>query len=215
MGLRAADIANTVRIKDSKKENDTIRLWEGYRDMAMLWRTLALIQIPATFLCALMTVIFFYSQKIVLNVPAKPAPGVYSVQEINDAEFMEMATNFVNLIATYTPAVARRQFIKAREFIVEPMLSKFDEDMMGAELKAIETTKRTQLYFLDPARFSVVRENGEIKITMVGDRQKILAGKELPAVFTKYTVILGTIPRNDLNPYGIVIKNVNVENVDA
>ncbi len=215
MGLKAIDIANTTKIKDSKKENDTIRLWEGYRDMAMMWRTLALIQVPATLIATLMALVFYYSQNIILNVPAKPLPGVYSTQEIHNSEFMNTATNFINLIATYQPAIARRQFIKAREYIVEPMLSKFDEDMMGAEIKAIETTKRTQLYFVDPSKYSIERTNGEVNVTMIGDRQKILAGKELPSVMTKYTITLATIPRNDINPYGIVIKNVAVENVEG
>lgn len=215
MALKAADLANGVKFKDSKKDTDTIRLWEGYRDMAMLWRTLALIQIPTTFICCVMVLIFFYSQDITLNVPAKPLPGVYSPQEINDAEFIDTASSFINLIATYQPAIARRQFSKARELITEPMLTKFDEDMMGAELKAIENTKRTQLYFIDPAKISVARGNGEVVVTLVGDRQKILAGKELQAVVTKYDITLTTLPRNDINPFGIVIKNVAVENIEG
>lgn len=215
MGLKAAEIAKTTRIVDNKKESDTIRLWEGYRDQAMLWRTLALLQIPATLISCLMALIFFYNQRITLSVPSKPLPGVYSVDEINDAEFMDMATNFINLIATYQPAVARRQFLKARELIAEPMLTKFDQEMMGAELKAIETTKRTQMYFADPSKYEIKRQGKDIIITMVGDRQKILAGKELPVILTKYTITLTTIPRNTVNPYGMVIKNVNVENVQA
>lgn len=212
--LKAAELTGATKIVDNKRETDTIRLWEGYRDQALLWRSLALLQIPATFISCIMALIFFYNQKITLNVPAKPLPGVYSPEEINDAEFMEASTSFINLIATYQPAVARRQFMKARELIAEPMLSKFDDDMMGAELRAIEMTRRTQLYFVDPTKYKIERNGKDILVTIVGERQKLVAGKELPAVTTKYVVTLGTIPRNAINPYGIVIKNVNVENVE-
>ena len=215
MSIKAAEFTKATRIVDNKKESDTIRLWESYRDQALLWRTLALIQVPATLVACLMALIFFYNQRITLNVPAKPLPGVYSVDEINDSEFMNAATNFINLIATYQPAVARRQFLKARELIAEPMLTKFDEEMLGAELRAIETTKRTQLYFVDPSKYSIARQGKDIVVTMIGDRQKILAGRELPATLSKYTITLTTIPRNLVNPYGIIIKSVHLENVKS
>jgi hypothetical protein len=211
---KAENLIKDTKLKDNRRESDTLRLWEGYQDQALLWRSLALLQIPTSLACVVLSMILFYNRQTIINVPAKPAPGVYSVEEINDVEFQEVAINFVNLIASYQPATARRQYSKARELLAEPILTQFDKDMMGNELKAIENTKRTQLYFMDPSRSQLFRDPGGIKIEMIGDRIKYIAGKELPAVITKYTVFLSTVPRNDLNPYGIVVTNVLTENLE-
>lgn len=218
MGSKAAaktsELVQQTKVLDAKRESDTIRLWEGYRDQALLWRALALLQIPATLISALLAMIFFYNQKIILNVPSKPLPGKYSADEIMDVEFKDAATSFINLIATYQPAVARRQFLKAREMITEPLLSNFDNEMIGGELKMIENTKRTQLYFVDPSKMELIRDGNRVHVSMVGDRLKIVAGKELPTLITKYTLTMSTVPRNEINPYGIVIENVLNENVE-
>ena len=211
---KADSLIRETKVNDHKKETETIRLWESYRDHAMLWRSLALLQIPGTLACLVLCTILFVYRTTIINVPAKPLPGKYSVDEINDTEFQEVATSFINLIASYQPAVARRQFTKAREMLGEPLLTQFDKDMMGAELKAIEGTKRTQLYFVDPARNEFIRNEMGVQVTMVGYRIKYIAGKELPAVITKYTITLATVPRNDLNPYGIIVTNIANENLE-
>lgn len=211
---KAEALLKETKLQDHRKESDTLRLWESYRDHAMMWRSLALLQIPTTLACIVLATIIFYNRQTIINVPAKPAPGKYSTDEINDVEFQEAATSFINLIASYQPANARRQFSKAREVLGEPLLTQFDKEMMGSELKNIENTKRTQLYFVDPSRTELKREQGLIFINMVGDRIKYIAGKELPAVITKYTVTMATVPRTDLNPYGIVVVNVNNENIE-
>src|SRR5690606_19183921 len=113
-----------------RNETDTIRLWENYRDQALLWRAIALLQIPSTLILTIFAFYLWGSTEITLNVPAKPLPGLYSAFEIPDAEFFNVATSYVNLVATYQPAVARRQFVKAREMLKEPMLEIFDREMM-------------------------------------------------------------------------------------
>lgn len=209
----AKEIINDSRVIDSRGENDTLRLWENYRDQALLWRALALLQIPATLILVIFAFYLWGSQEITLNVPRNPLPGLYAAQEIPDTEFIDVATNFINLIATYQPAVARRQFQKAREILKEPMLEIFDREMIGTELKAIENTNRTQLFFVDPTKTSIERRDNHVFVTTIGDRLKIVAGKQLPVVLTKFQVSMTTIPRNDLNPYGIVVDNVTFENV--
>jgi hypothetical protein len=198
---------------ESKGETDTIRLWENYRDQALLWRAMALLQIPTSLLLVVFSVILWTTRSVTLNVPAKPWRGVYLAKEIPDIEFVEVATNFINLIATYQPAVARRQFEHARQYLRDPILERFDLEMMNVELKAIENTNRTQIYFPDPNKTKLERPNDKLAIvSFSGDRLKLVAGKELPAVNTTFTVSMTTIPRQELNPYGIVIVNVTYEN---
>lgn len=207
-------ITDGTLIKDSRGETDTVKLWENYREQAAMWRAIALFQMPTTFLLVIFSLVLWTGRSTTLNVPAKPLPGRYLAKEIPDTEFIEYATTFVNLIATYQPAVGRRQFEQARSMLKEPMLSRFDQEMMQIELKAIETTSRTQIFFIDPIKTKVTRLNEkEITVEFEGERQKIVAGKELPTTQARYAITLTTVPRQTVNPYGIVITNAIYEQV--
>lgn len=209
----AKKVLKEASVIDARGQTDTIRLWENYRDQALLWRAIALLQIPATTVALIFSLFIWYNRTTVLHVPAKPLPGIYAAQEIPDTEFINVATEYVNLVGTYQPAVAKRQYQKARELLKEPMLTNFDRDMMDIELKAIETTNRTQIFFVDPTKTEIIREGADVHIRLTGERLKMVAGKELPLINTKYTISLTTIPRNTTNPYGIVVTNATSENI--
>lgn len=199
------------RFRESRRDNDTVRLWENYREQALLWRALALMQIPATIIALVFATVIWFSRTTILNVPAKPLPGYYSADEIPDAEFIGTSTEFINLIATYQPLTARKQFKEASKYLFEPMLAQFEADMLGREITAIENTRRTQMFFMDPTKTEIIRDqDGNVVVTLAGLRQKLVAGEILPDVMTQFRVSMNTIPRNTLNPYGIVIKNVEV-----
>ena len=209
---KAKQLAADTIMKETRGETDTVKLWENFREQAAMWRAIALFQMPTTFLLVMFSLILWTGRSTTLNVPAKPLPGSYLAKEIPDTEFIEYATTFVNLIATYQPAVGRRQFEQARTMLKEPMLSRFEQEMMQIELKAIETTSRTQLFFVDPVKTKVTRiSEKEVAVDFEGERQKIIAGKELPTTQVKYSVTLTTIPRQSINPYGIVITNAIYE----
>ena len=211
---RIKDVAAGTAIKDGRGESDTVRLWENYREQAAIWRAIALFQMPTSFLLVLFSLMLWLGRTTTLNVPAKPLPGLYLVKEIPDTEFVEFATTFINLIATYQPAVARRQYEQARSMVREPMLSQFEQEMMQIELKAIETTNRTQVFFIDPTKTKITRLNEkEITVELQGERQKIVAGKELPTTQVSYAITLTTLPRQTVNPYGIVITNALFETI--
>lgn len=209
----AAKVKTDLSFVDSKNEADTIRLWENYREQALMWRALSLLQIPATLIAIVFAFWVWSTRSVTLNVPARPLPGVYQAEEIPNEQFIEAATSLINLIATYQPAVARRQFDRARSMLKEPLLSRFDSEMVGLELRAIEGSFRTQIFFVDPSRTKVERRRGEVVVTLIGERLKMIAGREMPTVKTKFEVTLSTLPRNDINPYGIVVTNIHVENI--
>lgn len=206
------EVVNKADVIDARSTSDTIRLWENYREQATLWRAIALLQIPATLIAVIFALTMWLTRSITLNVPAKPLPGIYTAEEIPDSEFIDVSTDFVNLIATYQPFVARRNFMESRKMLVEPMLSKFDIDMLGSELKAIENTARTQVFIVDPSKTQLKRDGRYVTVTFVGDRQKIIAGRELPIVDTSFEITMTTIPHNTFNKYGIVIVNSKVIN---
>lgn len=211
----AEKVIKQTGVMESRNSSDTIRLWENYRDQATLWRAISLLQIPATALALIFALIMWANRTTVLNVPRSPLPGMYSVKEIPDTEFIDVATDFLNLIASYQHNVARRQFQKASEMIQEPLLTRFRKEIAEDELRTIESTNRTQAFFVDPETISVKREEAlrQITVEMTGDRLKIVAGSELPLVKTRFSVTLTTTPRNKLNPFGIVVVGYSFEDV--
>ncbi len=202
------------KVTDVRGESDTLKLWESYRQQATMWRAIALLQIPATALAIILALVLWMSRSITLKVPGKPLPGVYAAQEIPDTEFVNFATDFVNLLSSYQPNVARRQFERAAMMITEPFLTKFRSDFMTFELKAIETTSRTQFFFADPEAIKVSREDKKVFVTYIGERLKMVAGQELPLAKTKFTVVLSMVPRNSLNPYGIAVSDFIAEDAN-
>ena len=197
-----------TQLNAARESNDTIRLWENYKDQALMWRSISLLQVPATFAARVFSIVMWTTREITLNVPSKPVPGTYAAQDIPDSEFINVANNYINLIATYQPATVRRQFEAARGMLKEPLLSKFNEEMVGSELPAIENSARTQVFFVDPLKTKVTRSGNEVEVTVIGDRWKVIAGAELPTVTSRFRVRMTTIPRNQINPFGIVINSV-------
>ena len=189
---------------------DTIRLWESYREQAFMWRALALLQMPATALAIAAALIMYFFADTIIEVPERPQPGHYSVKQLPDSEFISVATETVNLIASYQPAVARNQFRSARKFLWEPALSVFETDMMGEELRAIEETGRSQLFFINTRQTKVERfpDLDKVVVRLSGTRQKLIGNQPLPATHLVYYVKMTTIPRNTHNEYGIVVIDV-------
>ena len=206
-------VLKDASVFEARKEGDTIRVWENYRDQAILWRSLALIQIPATAIALMFAIFMWSSRQIILNVPSKPLPGIYKAEDIPDTEFIDAATGFTNLVASYQPNLARRQFAKAAEQVKEPLLSRFAIEMMQNELQTIENTQRTQIFFVDPTRTNVTRNGKDVQVSLTGERVKYIAGKEIPSVETTFIVTMTTVPRNVMNPYGIVITDMAFENL--
>lgn len=207
----AESIKNKVadtQLSAARDKSDTIRLWENYKDQALMWRSLALIQIPATLAAIIFSIIMWSTREITLSVPSKPMPGIYAAQDIPDNEFVNVATDYINLIATYQPGTARKQFEAAAAMLKEPLLSKFREEMINSELGAIEGSARTQVFYVDPLKGSVIRQGNQVIVTIIGERIKYIAGQELPPVTSRFRVTMTTIPRNVINPYGIVITSV-------
>jgi hypothetical protein len=213
-GKNVSDLLEASKVKGVQGTSDTLKVWEAYRDEALMWRSIALLQVPTTLIALILCIFLWSTRETKLTIPPKPAPGHYSTREVPDVEFADTATEFINLIATYQPVVARRQFLEARKFLAEPMLTNFNAEMIENELKAIETTSRTQLFFVDPTKTKVLREGNQVTVEFGGDRLKIVAGQELPIIKSKYSVTMSTIPHNRLNPYGISILGASFSDVE-
>lgn len=212
---RVKDLVSATKIGPALSDADTIKLWESFRDQALLWRAIALLQVPVTLVALIVGIVAYTNRQITLNVPARPLPGQHAAQEIPDSEFIDAAQNFVNLIGTYQPLVVRRQFTRAAEMTVTPLLPRFQKEYLEEEIQVVESTARSQMFFVDPAKTKVERNGPQVLVTFLGERVKSISGRQLEPVETKFQVGLITIPRTDLNPYGIAIRDLSVENVKA
>jgi len=198
---------------EARGESDTLKLWENYREQATLWRTIALFQFISFPLLVLFSFYVYSTRTITLHVPPKPLPGHYSANEIPDSEFISQATEFVNLIASFQPKVARKQYDAATEMLMEPALSQFQEEMISLELRAIESTQRTQLFFVDPSKTNVRYGTREATVTLEGEKVKFISGRRLPSSGARYQITMTTVPHHRLNQYGIIVTRVAVEDL--
>lgn len=196
--------------------SDTIRLWESYREQAYLWRALALLQMPATITAIIFAVVMYFTADTIVEVPDMPQPGFYSVKKLPDSQFVDMGNQVINLISTYQPAVAEDQFNTARKYLWEPALSAFDQTMMTLELRAIQETTRTQVFFIDDNLLKIERfpDQDYVVVRVPGTRQKLIGNKPLAPEQIVYYVKMTTIPRNVHNKYGIVVTDIQIRKVD-
>ena len=212
---KAKQIIKDTEFRESKKGTDTVKVWESYREQALLWRGIALLQVVVTIISIVLALIFYSKQEIKINVPEKPLPGYYSPSEIHESEFISVATEVVNLIYSYQHQIAQRQFEEASKYIIEPMLSKFMKEMLDTQLTIIKQSRVTQLFFILPERTKVARiDDQHVQVDLVGERLKTIAGAESPLQVVKTSVVLTTIPRNAYNKYGIVVKSVELTRLE-
>ncbi len=195
---------------------DTIRLWEGYREQAYLWRALCLLQMPATALSIAAALVMYFFADTIIEVPERPLPGYFSVSQLHDSQFIDAATAVINLTATYQPAIARRQFKTARKYLWEPALTEFEDTMMTKEIQAIEETKRSQIFFINQRLIKLERypDLERVVVRIPGIRQKLIGSKPLPPDEMAYYVTMTTIPRNVSNEYGIVVIDIHLRRID-
>jgi hypothetical protein len=205
---KSSNIARKINVGESRQEADTFKLWESYREQATMWRVIALFQMFGSFLLICFAFYLYSTREITLHVPRQPLPGQYAVNQVPEDILVEAATEIVNLIATYQPHTAEKQFRAVLELLDEPALSQFKETMLGMELQAIRGTSRTQLFVVDPSRNTIEFSRHGAHVTLIGERDKFMAGKLLTPVTTAYRITFTTKPRNKINPYGLVATKI-------
>ncbi|RME58980.1 MAG: hypothetical protein D6780_05870 [Candidatus Dadabacteria bacterium] len=202
---KASELLSATAVKEIKKESDTIKLWEGYKEQALFWRAISLMQFPVTIIVSILAMWIWSTRSITLHVPARPLPGTYAINEIPPVVFAETAQDFLNLIATYQPTTAARQFKEAAKYTFEPFTSVFVKDYLHTQLGIIADTDKTQIFFPDPTKTMLRRSRENVEVIFAGSRRTSFAGSPLPTTTTIYRITLKTIPRNTLNKYGIVV----------
>lgn len=209
------DDTNSFEQIEGRSGADTIRLWERFREQAIVWKFIALAQMPATFLALIGFVIVFMTADITIEPPENPQPGMYSVKYLPDSEFLKTATEVINLIATYQPGNAFDQFNKARDYLWEPALSEFEEVMMKREYMTIQNTHRSQVFMVNNDLVRVQRFPArDIVVVRLPGTQQALIGNSKPLETKEmvYYVKMTTIPRSAYNESGLVVIDIRMKN---
>ena len=205
-----------LEIVDGRSRDDSVRVWDRYRDMAFFWRTVALLQVPLCIGLLIAMISMYFSADTIVEVPERPQPGHYSVRKLPDSEFINVATEVSNLVTTFTPATADRQFKAARKYLWEPALTQFEQDKIATELRMIQETSRSQLFFIDIKQIKVERDprRDVVVVTLPGTRQKLIGNRALDPDEMVVLVQLTTIPKNIYNEFGIVVTDIRFRSSD-
>jgi len=207
MGARGAlkrGVRDLERVAD-RVGPDTVKLWDSYREQALLWRAIALLQLPALFFASILALItFFYSDQVV-EAPPKPEPAFLSVNDISDQDFILKAKKLVSLLTSYQPETAERQFEIARKSLWEPALSAFNKEFLQKQIRIIEETKRSQLFYFSEKQIKLTRGEDFVEARIPGERQKLIGKTPMPSDQIAWYIKFTTIPRNELNQLGIVV----------
>lgn len=189
---------------------DTIRVWDHYRQKAAMWRLISLLQVPVSAVAILATMVMFFSAKTIVETPPIPQPGVYNARELSDAEYVNFAIELVNLFATYHPGTAKVQFETATRYLWDPALSEFERSVIGKDLPILLETRRSQLFLADERLVHVNRhpKRDLITVRLPGVQSRMVSGRILPEEDAVYYITMTTVPRSVENKYGIVAIHV-------
>ncbi len=203
-------VKGVIEVEDGRRTEDTLRVWERYRELGHFWRLIALIQIPVVFISLVAMLWLYFTADTIVDVPERPQPGHYSVKLLPDSEFINVANEVVNLSSTYTPATAERQFKTTRKLLWEPALSQFENEKIKGEVPQIVETARSQIFVVDQNQVRVERrpDRDFVIVRLPGERRKIIGSKMLMPEQMIVYVRLTTIPKNKFNEFGIVATDI-------
>lgn len=201
-------------MREGRARFDTIRLWDSYRELAILWRAVTLIQMPIAAVALTLAIFFFVTADVVVEVPHRPDPGRYSVNKLPDSEFISVAVQFLNLVYTYQPYTAKKQFLNgARRYLWEPALTRFQEEHAEQELPAIKELSRSQIFYINSRQMRVMRTGNHVVIYVPGTRHRLVGDTPLPPEDVAWWIKMKTIPHSIGNEFNIAIIDLRLESL--
>lgn len=200
-----------LELPEGRELNDTIRVWDRFKEEAHYWRAFLLIQICTITVSLLVAISLFFEADAVIEVPEVPSPGIYSAKQLPDSEFIGMATRFVNLIATYQPYTASKQFITAERWLWEPAFSEFEKYYVKGFLKSVKEMSQSAIFQINSRQVMLERHGSTVVVKIPGNSQQLLGSRPLPPEYVVYWLRMTTIPENINNQFGLVIIDLKIE----
>ncbi|MCC6934036.1 MAG: hypothetical protein IT292_12430 [Deltaproteobacteria bacterium] len=198
-----------------------------YREQSYMWRALALIQFPTTAIAIIIAIVMYVSADVIVDVKPRPAPGYFLVEEIPEQEFIKYSIEFVNLISSFQPSVAERQFRHALNFLQGEFYGQFNiKYLQGlpseqSRLSEIMQLQRAQMFYINRDLVVAQIENDpedprqdRVIVRVPGELYTFLNGvyQQNRIDYGVYYVTLQTIPNTAFNQNGITIINLRLEN---
>ena len=187
------------------KAEELLRMVDRYKVQGHFWRFLSLLQFPIILALTFYFVSRYLSADTLVKVPEPPVPGETAQDKIPDKEYLNTATNVINLIGTYQPTTARDQFESARDFFLDSAVKSFDETQLDSELITAEESDISQQ--LDVYSSKISRESkGAAQVCLSGVRQKIVERTPLPQQSVTYCFSFVLDEPFEGSPFGIAVN---------
>ena len=187
------------------KEEELLRMVDRYKVQGHFWRFLSLLQFPIILFLTLYFITRYLGADTLVKVSEPPIPGEVPQDKIPDKEYINTATNIINLIGSYQPTTARDQFETASDFFLDSALASFEETQMNSELITAEESDISQR--LDVYSSRIVREaKGNAQVCLSGVRQKIVDRSPLPQQDVTYCFSFIVDEPFEGSPFGLAVN---------
>ncbi len=203
----------------SQEEQEFSQKIKQARSSNLLWHLLTMGQMAATFVLLLFVIyhegiIFFHNgtQKISIDVPQKPLPGFYDINELPDDDLLSFGEEFINLVATYQRHNAEKQFIYAFDMTSGDFKKDFKNQYIAKNIKEIKKSKRAQIFYPDSEPV-LTRASDYAIVSLDGEIEKYADGRPFNT-FANYQVKLEIVPHSTMNDYGISVVDLKI-NTDS
>lgn len=190
-----------------------IETGEKNRRAALRWRVLSVLQFPITLICLFYMLVWYAGGETIMKIPARPDPTILETEDLPDPEFVNVAVQFLNLVATYQPFTAREQFETARKLLADPASTEFEKTYIDQELPTIEESGRSGLFTFDINDIETERDEktSKVSVRVPGLRQQFVGKNELPRQEMVYYFDLSVMKDAPVENYGILIVDIAVK----
>lgn len=200
-------------MEEFQKEKDLNKVTAAYKMQSYFWRWVSLFQIPFLFFLLLFFLNLYISRDTIINVPDRPFEGYKEVSQLSDSEFINFAQDFFNLVGTFQPTIAEKQFETASTFLVGQKREEFKRDFLQTKLVEVRETSRTEELILEKENIALTRGpsgSNYVDIVASGYRRILIKQEELRPENAQIFIRIETSKDIENNQYGLYISDYKI-----
>ncbi len=173
------------------------------------------LSIISVFLCMVCIVLvlslirYALTPKPIYYIPGALNAGYSTPNEIPKGSVIGFASSWILSLLNFTPATIDNVHEHAKKFMDPKFLSKTRYILDKEKDEAIKSSISSVFTFMEDP---VVTENDlGLIVNLRGEHTLYMAQSTIKLTEAKYTVFLRKVPPTDLNPYGLLVTNVEQE----
>ncbi len=173
------------------------------------------LSIISAFLCMVCIVLvlslvrYALTPKPIYYIPGASNAGYSNPNEIPKGSVIGFASSWILSLLNFTPATIDSVHERAKKFMDPKFLSRVRYIL---DKEKDEATKSSISSVFTLMEDPVVTENDlGLIVTLKGEHALYMAQSNIKLTETKYTVFLRKVPPTDINPYGLIVTNVEQE----